>query len=121
MTPGAWRKEGYTCKLQDETSRQRSPSPPGVGPTPSLLIDLAAGASGRSPPEGALGRFPAETTGTRPFPGSFWRTPDASGITTSTTAARSPTEETTPLVGRPRPVQKDGQLQAADQRDCPAG
>lgn len=77
MTPGAWRKEGYTYKLQDETR----PPTASISPQESARrqsLDRLRGALWTYA-QGHEGRFPADTTDTA-IPSSFWQTPDASGM-----------------------------------------
>lgn len=74
MTPGAWRKEGYIYKLQDETKRSISEQESARRQS----LDRLRGALWTYA-QGHEGRFPTDATGPE-IPEKFWQAPDPSGM-----------------------------------------
>ncbi|AGA27747.1 hypothetical protein [Singulisphaera acidiphila] len=74
MTPGAWQKEGYTYKLQNETKRSISEQESARRQS----LDRLRGALWTYA-QGHKGRFPADASGPD-IPERFWQAPDPSGM-----------------------------------------
>lgn len=103
MTPGAWRKEGYTYKLQDESKRpipeQESARRQGLDRLWGALWTYA---------QGHEGRFPADATGLG-IPEEFWRIPDPSGMRYVYRGGQVTNQGATPLALEPE-LFGDGRL-----------
>jgi hypothetical protein len=122
MTPGAWRKQGFTYKLADAADATRDPDPADVRRRQleqlrQALWHFAATHQGRFPSEGELTVVPPD----------LWTIPETAGLRFRYLPGRSAGQPATPLVVGPelepgrRPVLRtDGtiaDLPAADVAD----